>query len=564
MLKYNIVSHPPKANGVAAPSSQGATSAPANDSAMAFEATLSAPPNSPRSAAMMTTDATTGASRQAEREREREAEEQREREERRRSLRFAMLIFLGVWPAFFLLDILMCHVILPAARNSLMWIALWRTVGEVSVLMWMPLLRRPGISARWLKAGEILGTSFPVICVALISLPLGGPLAIYQHGVSLMLLVRLALLPAPWRSILPMTILHVCLYPAVMLIAATVDAKTALSFRNVSNIGTFAANYIFVVLSAGIGVFVSNSAWMLRRQIFEARKLGRYRLKAPIGSGGMGEVWLAWDQVLRRDVALKLLRGGANGAAEIRRFEREARAAGRLRSPYTIQIYDFGASDDGLWYMAMELLVGADLRKLVETTGPLSEARAVHFARQACLSLAEAHEAGVIHRDVKPGNIFIGRSGEFRDCVKLLDFGIAKLTDGAEGDTTATQTNFVGGTPTYMAPEVCAGRPADARSDLYSLGATLYFMLAGRPPHIGASIGELLIAHMTFEPEFPSKHRGTPITTQLEAIVMRCLKKSPDERFASARELHDALSALTCADRWDDSDAQRFWAVTFP
>jgi serine/threonine-protein kinase len=260
-------------------------------------------------------------------------------------------------------------------------------------------------------------------------------------------------------------------------------------------------------------------------------------------------------------VALKLLRSVDDlDEEDVQRFEREALASSKLSDPHTIRIFDFGSSDDGIYYIAMELLNGADLAELVVHHGPMPCARVVRFAVQTCRSLIEAHEAGIIHRDIKPANLFVTRAGDDHDFLKLLDFGIARLLPGAgEANLTQTGVAVARGTPAYMPPEVCRGEPADARSDIYSLGATIYFLLTGKPPFDGPSPNEVLVAHLLEQPVPPSTVRGSPIPEALEKVVLRCLEKDPDARFQSARELSEVLSALFDDTAWSPADAERFW-----
>jgi serine/threonine-protein kinase len=322
----------------------------------------------------------------------------------------------------------------------------------------------------------------------------------------------------------------------------------------------FAQDYLFVLTTALLGAAASHLVWAARKQVFEARKLGRYRLKMRIGVGGSGEVWLATDDQQKRDVAVKILdREAAQRPGARARFEREARAAMRLHDPHTIRVFDYGASDDGVCFIAMELLDGADLATLVKLHGPMPPDRVVHFARQACASLAEAHESGILHRDVKPENLFATRRGDEVDVLTLLDFGLAKVAR-PEDDATLTQGGFMGGTPLYMAPEVCTGAEADARSDLYSLGGVLYFLATGRPPFLGESVAAVMNKHIHELPRPPSE--VAPVPAELEKVIMRCLAKRPDDRFASARAL-DAALKLAGGD-WSAEQARAAWSVQAP
>ena len=194
----------------------------------------------------------------------------------------------------------------------------------------------------------------------------------------------------------------------------------------------------------------------------------------------------------------------SSDARAIARFEREALAASGLQSPHTIRVFDFGASDDGVWFMAMEHLEGVDLASLVDEVGPLPPARVVRFARQACAALAEAHDAGIVHRDVKPDNLFVCRMGDEPDFLKVLDFGIARI-EGADEDVNVTRAGWVHGTPAYMSPEVCNGARAAARSDVYSLGAVMYYLLTGTPPFTAATAAAVMVAHVNDAPDLPSR-----------------------------------------------------------
>jgi serine/threonine-protein kinase len=274
----------------------------------------------------------------------------------------------------------------------------------------------------------------------------------------------------------------------------------------------------------------------------------------------MGEVWLAWDQTLGRNVALKILRTAVAPSAEaLKRFEREAQAAGQLSGPHVVQIFDFGASDDGLYYIAMEYLQGMDLATLVERFGPLPPGRAVHVAMQACKALEEAHAAGIIHRDIKPHNLFMTRVGDDPDFVKLLDFGIVRLREPTSMSGDLTWTGVVVGTPAYIAPELMDGAPADERSDIYALGVTLHVLLTGRSPfdnYPGGRMPPGLDVHAAYA---NVRSHDDMAPHAIAPILLRCLQSNPDDRMQSARELHDALEAVYDPAAWTREDALAFW-----
>jgi serine/threonine-protein kinase len=280
----------------------------------------------------------------------------------------------------------------------------------------------------------------------------------------------------------------------------------------------------------------------LRHEALRSKSIGRYELKAKIGSGGMGEVWCAYHRGLKRGVAVKLIQP-ALGPSDVaaRRFEREVRALAELQHPHVVRVLDYGTTEDGIWYYAMELLDGEDLGTIVQREGPMRYDRATSVVRQAAEALAEAHARGIVHRDVKPANLLLVRTPGGGEFVKLIDFGIAKVAD--EGGE-LTMSGMVLGTPGYMAPEVITGGDATPRSDVYALGAVLYYLLAGRAALDATTPRALVVAHVAEEPPSPSARLGRPLPSALEAIVMRCLRKDASARFAHAGELAAALAAL--------------------
>jgi serine/threonine-protein kinase len=316
----------------------------------------------------------------------------------------------------------------------------------------------------------------------------------------------------------------------------------------------------------------------LRRAAFDARHVGQYKLVREIGRGGMGEVHLAEHRHLRRPCAVKLIRAGHATEAHVARFEREVQSMARLTHPNTVEVYDYGRTDSGTFFYAMEFLPGMTFEELVEAAGPLPPGRVIHLLRQACGALAEAHALGFIHRDVKPANLFVCERGGLHDFVKILDFGIVKDLSVGELPTVSdragltaassleppssvrlTQGGAILGTPAYASPEQVRGEDADARSDVYALGGVAFHLLSGAPAFSARDLFELCIAQLETSPPHPSE-RNADVPADLDAVVMRCLAKDPAERFQSAHELEAALAACAAASPWDSARAAAWWA----
>jgi serine/threonine-protein kinase len=297
-----------------------------------------------------------------------------------------------------------------------------------------------------------------------------------------------------------------------------------------------------------------------REEARAARRLGPYTLKRRLGAGGMGEVYLAEHRLLKRACAVKLIHPERAGDPKmLARFDREVQATARLKHPSTVEIFDYGRTEDGTFYYVMEYLDGLALDEVVERFGPLPAARVVFLLRQLCGALREAHEAGLIHRDIKPSNILLCRHGGMYDVVKLVDFGLVQ-TDSAQAEASKlTQAGAITGTPDFMSPEQADRSGLGPRSDLYSLGATAFYLLTGRPPFLGKTVLDVLIAHRNQAvPAMSDLVAGIP--ADLEAVVRRCLAKSPEERFASADELDRALEACAASPSWSEEQARHWWA----
>lgn len=322
-------------------------------------------------------------------------------------------------------------------------------------------------------------------------------------------------------------------------------------------------------ICAGLAIFSSRVVYKLTRELSEARRLGSYQLVERIGAGGMGEVWKAKHRLLARPAAIKLIRPEVLGEGEtaLRRFEREAQATSGLSSAHSIELYDFGVTDEGTFYYVMELLQGIDLKTLVERYGPVSAERTIHILKQACHSLHDAHLTGVVHRDIKPGNLFVCRKGPEYDFVKVLDFGLVKQVGDVEPKgAQLTVEGVASGTPAFMAPEmIMDNRHVDGRVDLYALGCVGYWLVTGQLVFDEASPMATLLRHAKDAPPLPSSRTELDIPDGLERIIMACLEKDPGARPQSARALSDLLSACECSTAgWNEDRAREWWVTHLP
>jgi len=328
--------------------------------------------------------------------------------------------------------------------------------------------------------------------------------------------------------------------------------------------------YLLVVVMAYVGARV---VYGLGTEVTRARELGSYRLVERLGEGGMGEVWRAQHRLLARPAAIKLVRpllagDGRAGMSEDaqRRFEREAQVIARLRSPHTVDLFDFGIAADGGFYYVMELLEGLDAETLVRRTGPIPAARAIHLLRQVCHSLSEAESCGLVHRDIKPANIFLCHYGEEYDFVKVLDFGIVKPTgDTAETGLALTREMAVHGTPAYIAPEQALGdADLDGRADIYATGCVAYWLLTGQLVFDAPTPMALLLHHTQTPPVPPSARTELPIPEALDRLILSCLAKDRALRPQTARELSRRLAAIEGANAWTEELARDWWGRHWP
>ena len=315
---------------------------------------------------------------------------------------------------------------------------------------------------------------------------------------------------------------------------------------------------LWMTLTATIAIFGAAKLAELRHQVAEARRLGQYQLVRRIGAGGMGEVHLAEHLLLKQPVAIKLIRPDRAGDPDaLARFEREVRATARLTHWNTVHIYDFGFADDGTFYYAMEYLPGLTLEQIVQRHGPMPPARAIHFLRQVCAALGEAHAMHLVHRDVKPANVMVCERGGIHDVAKLLDFGLVR--GGGPQAETLHDGHLVVGTPGYMSPEQARGHDdLAAPSDIYAVGATAYLLITGEPAIAPGQAVQMLIAQAT-EPLQTTRQRRGAVPADLDAVVMRCLEPDPARRFPTVQALDDALAACADAGYWTAADADAWW-----
>ncbi|HEX3274218.1 MAG TPA: serine/threonine-protein kinase [Gemmatimonadales bacterium] len=471
-----------------------------------------------------------------------------------------------VWAVLWTTAILVNHLVLPRLSLARGEVIPWPPVADglaalciaASVLVYRyagRFCRQPGTLVNLSLAYEVVLAA----AIGLINQWQPEVLAGRLSWICALVLLQPSIVPGPTRKILVASLVAASMDPLGLVIAAlrgiALPPLGAL-------IWAYLPNYVCAVLA----VVPSQVLARMSRQVRRAREMGSYRLGALIGEGGMGQVWQAHHHLLARPAAIKLIRperglDGTDGIPQVavQRFRREAEAAASLRSPHTIQLYDFGVTADGRFYLVMELLDGIDLESLVRRFGPQPPRRVIHLLRQACASLAEAHARNLVHRDIKPANIHVCRLGLEYDFVKVLDFGLAKHdTAAASAQTLLSGPGLTPGTPAYMAPEMAMGEAIDGRLDLYALGCVGYFLLTGAMVFEADSAVVMISRHLQAAPIPPSIRSGRPVPEALEQIVLACLAKEPRERPPDATELSGRLEAIELAP-WTQLEAQVWW-----
>jgi serine/threonine-protein kinase len=466
---------------------------------------------------------------------------------------------------------LVASLALTAASHG--WASLPSELGEprrilnaggalVSLAVWI-VARSGERSAVALLALDLAGTVAAAIPYTLMSV-LGQPgmagVLLTALTMLLILQTRALLVPSDGSRTFVVSIaaslLSFVLAMAVHVRGDAAQGGVPLSLSDVaSNLG------LWLAVIVAVSTFASRVLFGLRQEVREARQLGQYTLVEKIGEGGMGEVYRARHALLRRPTAVKLLPPEKAGSAALARFEREVQLTASLVHPNTITIFDFGRTPDGVFYYAMEYLEGGDLESIVAVSGPMPPARAAHVLAQVAAALAEAHEIGLIHRDVKPANIFLVGSRGAEDLAKLLDFGLVREID--EGTTAGlTRTDMILGTPLYLSPEAIQD-PANvgAQSDVYALGAVGYFLLTGQHVFDGRTVVEICSHHLYSEPISPSQRLGVRLPESLEEIVLTCLAKDRRDRPASASAVRELLLSCDDVGIWTERDARAWWAA---
>lgn len=386
----------------------------------------------------------------------------------------------------------------------------------------------------------------------------------YKHGVTYMeaflavfLIARAVVVPSSARGTVLLSAPAGLAMLAVQRAYGAAYPMNGLAVTGVEyTIGTMVIGQVMLFLAISIAAVASSVNFSLRTEAAEARRLGQYRLQERIGSGSMGEVYLATHAMLRRPTAIKLLRPEQDGEETIARFEREVRVTSRLSHPNTILIYDYGRTQDGRFYYAMEYLHGADLKEIVRNTGPMPPSRVIWILQQACASLGEAHMQGLVHRDIKPGNLVLCARGGAEDILKVVDFGLVK--DIRHTDASLTRLGDLCGTPETIAPEVLSGDGVTAAADLYGLSVVGYYLLTGIPAFESRTIAQCVAAHLHEEPR-PLRDRDAAIPDDLARVIHVGLGKTPSSRHASAMDFRRALLACADAHGWTQDDAVAWW-----
>ena len=390
----------------------------------------------------------------------------------------------------------------------------------------------------------------------LVNVPGGGPTALAAAALAHREATQGVLLE-PYRNYRGVEVIGAWRWLVEERIAVAVEVDASEAYGALDYL-QLAFGVLFALVLLAMTAAASTSLWAVRVGMREMRRIGPYEIEREIGEGGMSHVYLARHQTLKRPAAVKVLKPHLATDEAVARFRREAQRCSLLSHPNTVEVHDYGPTRDGGWYYAMELLRGISIEDLVRRQGPLPAARVIHALRQACGSLEEAHALGLVHRDVKPGNLMLCMRGGLHDVLKVLDFGLVKDLEGTP-TRDLTQHSRILGTPLYMSPEQLRDpAQADARADIYGLGAVAWFALAGRSP-FDAQTDHDIVYRVYNEPAPDLAHAAAGVPAELAALVARCLAKERSLRPATAAELRAALDQLALRWPWTEADARAWW-----
>ena len=441
---------------------------------------------------------------------------------------------------------------------------------------WVPvaavwaICRSQPLGARTIQIVEgvgLVGTSVGLVVMGAYLPAAAGAATTTAYALSFGLIARAIFVPSTashtaWLGLA----IGIPLVVAVYLNFLTVDLEVWNNhgfFRKIQDKSTLARSQSIQIgfawaLTTLLAAWATRVIYGLRKDVRDAKKLGQYFMEEKLGEGGMGTVYRAQHGLLKRPTAIKVLSPELSAPEDLDRFRREVQMTAKLKHPNTVTIYDYGRTEDGRFYYAMELLDGVTLVEMVRKEGPLPESRAIHILVQCAMALQEAHAIGLVHRDIKPNNIMLTQQGGAHDVTKVLDFGLVKNVD-SNVDATKTWTEAIIGTPRFMSPEQILDPPGvDARSDLYSLGAVGYFLLSGCFLFEGANAIEICAQHLSTAPEPPSSRGARGLNRDLEGLIMQCLEKKPGDRPSSCLEIVERLQALPI-EPWTQQHAADWW-----
>jgi serine/threonine protein kinase len=487
------------------------------------------------------------------------------------SLRLGVMsvLFAGLWVVGVAAGHLAAHAIYPDSRRWLQFdigdgIALGSVVLSLALFVYTRTRNRDPRFVLDLGLIYMIATALALaLMFHLGGVPASGTVLPEISWVGAVVLMFAAIVPTTQKKMLIAGFIAASMNPLAMLIS---KAQGGWDFGPASRaLLMHYPDYILV----GAAVVITHVVTKLGQQVTRARELGSYQLGELLGRGGMGEVYKATHRMLARPAAIKLIRPEMLGAVDdeaarlaVTRFRREAEAAANLRSQHTVELYDFGVTEDGTLYLVMEFLDGMDLESLVRENGPLPAGRVIHILRQVCDSLEEAHSRGLVHRDIKPANIHLGLVGLTHDFVKVLDFGLVKEVSNMSVETSMATIpgQMALGTPAYMAPEMALGERVDGRADIYALGCVAYYLLTGQLVFEADKAFQMIAKHLQAAPVPPSQRTDQPVSIELEHLILKCLAKDARDRPQSAAQLVKDLERIP-AGAWGEEQAKEWWTT---